>query len=85
MNPQMQKELDAAMDGYALARGSASHPSDPEKRRAFFVGWYERDGSLAVADWEQCLIERGREWDNRCVVLEMPEDVAIVARHFGHK
>ncbi len=83
MDSEMRRQLDALMDGYALYRGSASHPSDRQKLRNFFIRWYERGVALTVADWEHYL-KHERKWtpETVCEVIELPEDVASVARHF---
>jgi hypothetical protein len=84
MNPEMREQLDAMMGGWALKTGSASHPADREKLRSFFLRWYRQGEVLAVADWEQNLLERGWSRDKIREVVELPEDVAIVARELGH-
>ena len=84
MNPEMRKQLDAMMGGWALNTGSASHPSDREKLRSFFLQWYLDGVTLSVADWEQYLLERKWKKDKIREVVELPEDVAITARSLGH-
>lgn len=86
MDPEMRRQLDALMDGFALNRGSASHPADRQKLRNLFIQWFERGVTLTVADWEHYLrYDRGWQDDNVCEVVELPEDVASVARHFRRR
>jgi hypothetical protein len=83
MNPTMREQLDAMMDGWALNTGTATHPSDREKLRSFFLRWYLDGVTLSVADWEAYLLERGWDRENIREVIELPEDVASVAQSLG--
>jgi len=71
------------MGTWALETGPASHSSDRSKLRDFFIHAYERGETVSVGDWERYLLDRRWERDEILEVVELPEDVAKVARYFG--
>ena len=84
LDEMLRAELDQLMETWALSAHTASHWSDREKLRSFLLRWHDTGVDVSVADWEQYLLEHNWNRSEINAVLELPDDVIAVARHYGH-